>query len=176
MKVGTHKNVSIVGFLVGESKEKKTPYYEIEFENKEGDSIYSQHYYSDKEFTKGNTTSTMKKENQRLLIDMGFKGKSESEMADETKTVSDLFDLVEGGISLIVEAESFTNDKGETVVSNKVKYVNAGGGRAKLDKSSAVKTFSGFAGSLQQARQSSKVVIAKAPVESSEVSADDIPF
>jgi hypothetical protein len=177
MKLGLNKDVKIVGFLVGESKEKKTPYYEIEFENKEGETIYSQHYYSTKEFTKQDgSKSNMVKENQELLINMGFKGKSESDMADESKSVSDLFNLVDGGIAVFIEAEEFTTDSGEVKTSNKVKYVNAGGGRARIDKAAAVKTFAGFAGNLMQARQASKVVAVEAPVENSEVSEDEIPF
>lgn len=130
MKIGVHTNVQIVGCFMGESAKQKTPYIGVEFENAEGDSMSWVAYLGDKEGAKDGLTMTERA--LKKLLEIGFIGRSVSDLADTTKGINDLFGEVEP-ISVTVEEE--TDDEGKKRL--KIAWVNVGGA-TKFDKAQAV--------------------------------------
>lgn len=167
MKAGTHKNVKIVGCFVGESKEKNTPYYGIEFENQDGEFIEHAFYLTEK--TKEKQTD--------LLLDMGFKGKQFTDMSDPKFKISDLFGQPVTPIELVIKDEEYTNKEGEIKTKQVVEWVNVGNkvGLSKVDKATAVKIFSNSSlqGLLSQKRQGRPQ---PEPLEQEDAAGDDTPF
>ena len=147
MKAGTHKNVKIVGCFTGESKEKKTPYYGIEFENQQGESIEHVFYLSEK----------TKERNVDTLIQMGFRAKKISDLSNPKMTIPEIFGEPLDEISLVVVDEEYTNKEGEVKTKQVVQWVNVGnlGGASKVDHPTAVKIFdsSSLQGLLASKRQ-----------------------
>lgn len=140
LEEGKYKVAKVVGCYVPEVAEDKTQSFSIEFELENGQEITWNAYLSDKEFQKDNKTTTMKKENMRTLVQLGFIGKKVSDLADETKKISELFAPVDK-INVVVEHEEYTREDGSTVNFAKVKYVNVGYGPSKLDHKQAVVKF-----------------------------------
>jgi hypothetical protein len=159
MKVGKNKCV-IVDMGFGQSKEKQTPFYVLDFENEEGETIQYVAYLTD----------ATKERQLGVLADLGYQGKSLADMASDKK-VSDLFPELEEPIFVVVEEEEYQNDKGELKKRSVAKWVNVGnkGGVNKLDHKQAVvicKSLS-FDGDLAQLRS-------KRPAP--KLKTDEIPF
>jgi hypothetical protein len=131
MKLGIHNNVTIVGCFMGESAKQKTPYIGVEFENLEGESMSWIAYLGDKVGAKDNMTMTQRA--LKKLLEIGFIGKSVSDLADTDKCVDDLFGDVGEPLSVTVEEE--TDDEGKKRL--KIAWINVGGS-AKFDKAQAV--------------------------------------
>lgn len=144
MKLGKNKCiVTDMGF--GVSKEKQTPFYVLDFENEEGESIQYIAYLTD----------GTKERQLGVLADLGFQGKSLADMASD-KAVTELFPELEEPIYVVVEEEEYTNASGEIKQRKIAKWVNVGdrGGVNKLDHKQAVvvcKSLS-FDGDLQMLR------------------------
>lgn len=184
---GTHK-VKIAGCFTGESSEKKTPFFGLEFTTLENDQVILYFaYMSSKEFTKSGKITTMIKENLELLVKLGFKGSKFTDLSDDSKSVDDLFAQINDDIKIVVEHEDFTKDDGEIVTNAKVKYVNVGHGNInKFDHKQAVAKFKSynFDGELMKLKKSLGTPKAKEESKeeesttdnSQDFSSDDIPF
>lgn len=175
---GTHK-VKIVGCFTGESTEKQTPYYGIEFETKEGETINWIAYLSNSNFTKDGKETTLAKENMKTLLKLGFQGRSISDLSDTSKSVNELFSDVQE-ISVVVEHEEYTKQNGDIGTTAKVKWVNVGYGPQKFDHKQAVVKFKSLNldGDLLALKKEFGVKTAKQeskPVEP-EFNSEDIPF
>lgn len=143
MKLGKNDNVKIVGCGTGQSNnEKKTPYYTIEFENQEGDSIEAIQYLT--ENTKDRVLKT--------LVDIGFLGKRIADLSDPKKSIKDLFGPTAEPISITVKEEQVLKDgtlqwkdDAKTVPKMRqvVEWINVGegGGISKFEHSQAVSVF-----------------------------------
>jgi len=174
MKAGTHKGVVIVEAFTGVSGVKNTPYYGIEFENDEGESIEYVAYLTDN--TKERALGT--------LIDLNFLGKSIADLSDTKKSMSDLFGPTDEPISLVIEDESYQDKDGNTKIKQVVKWVNVGnkGGISKADHATAITTFKSlsFDGDLMKMKKDGKKPAAKKAekpkVEDSSFADSDIPF
>lgn len=175
---------TVVGAFLGEmSNEKKTPYLGIEFEIPTGESIEYLGWLTDaaKEYTLAN------------LIKCGFKGTRLTDIADDKKSMTDLFDVVEN-LSIVIEHEEYENSEGEKKTRPKVKFINDGteSNLTKFDHKQAVATFKSlsFDGDLARIRKEGPKKKEKkekdptAPKTSQEYSvendtnftSDDIPF
>lgn len=133
-KEGIHGNVSIAGCFVSESKEKKTPFVGIVFEKEDGAIITWNGWLSPKAIER-----TM-----QTISDIGFIGKKFADIANPKFAVEQLFNEVDD-LTITVEIESFTNDKGEIINTPKIKWVNAGSfGPKKLDHKEAVVVMKGL--------------------------------
>ena len=171
MKAGNHK-VKIIGCFLGLSKEKKTKYFGIEFENDEGKTIENLFYL----------TEATQDRNMDKLLELGYQSKDIVDMANPKLSIDDLFDQPDG-IELVIEDE-FYQGNDDTIRSRPiVKWVNVGfSGHDKLDLGGAVNAFSGsaFNGILMQKRSGKKTVkkeVAKKPeVQIEEIITDDHPF
>lgn len=148
MKLGKNK-CTIIGMGVGESKEKQTPYYFLEFMNEDGETITHIAYL----------TEATKKRNFELLIQLGFNGKDLTDLASE-KHVDEVFIKINDPIYVIVENEGYTTQTGEQKLRKIAKYVNVGErqGVPKVDKTKAqiISTTINAAGELAQARMKIK--------------------
>lgn len=176
---GKHK-VKIASCFTGESSEKKTPYYGIEFEIVgTTQSIFWLAYLSDTEFIKNGKKTTLKNENLLTLKAMGFKGRSLSDMSDDSKEVSDVFMDIKDDITIMVEHEEYTTNDGEIKTAAKVKYVNIGSqGPARFDHEQARVKFKSVDGDLLRIMNNGpKPQEAETKPETSEsFSSDDVPF
>lgn len=183
---GTHK-VKITGCFTGESSEKKTPFFGLEFTLIETSQVILHFaYMSDKEFQKQGKTTTMIKENLELLVKLGFKGSKFTDLSDDSKSIDDLFAEISDDIKIVVEHEEYTKDDGEIVTNAKVKYVNVGNGNInKFDHKQAVAKFKSynFDGELMKLKKSigapKEKEKEKEKVEEkteTDFSSDDIPF
>lgn len=181
---GTHK-VKIVGCFTGESGEKNTPYYGIEFETlKDEQSINWLAYLTDSKFTKDNKETTLAKENMKTLVKLGFQGRSISDLSDTSKAISDLFIPVDG-ISIVVEHEEFTDNQGEIKTAAKVKWVNVGYGPNKFDHKQSVVKFKSLnldgellklQKELGPKKKSPAQQQVSSPAEEGDINLDDVPF
>ena len=162
---GTYK-AKIIGCFTGESKEKKTPYYGLEFELEDNQTI---------DFVAYLTENTYERQIQ-TLIDVGYVGKKMASLSNPELTIEDMFNDV-GPISLVIEHEEYTTDKGEIKKKAVIKWVNMSGGPAKFDYEQSVKTFKGlsFDGHLMRMNKGAKKVEPKALVPEV-IEDDDIPF
>jgi hypothetical protein len=184
---GSHSVRRIIAAFTGESAEKKTPYYGVEFETVDGETIFWIAYLTDSTFVKDGKETTLAKENMKTLVKLGFAGRSLADLSDTNKDVEDLFNVVEG-IKIVVEHEEFDKEDGTTGTSAKVKFVNIGYGPAKFDHKQAVVKFKslGLDGELLKLQKelgtnkgSSKKKDEKQEDTSgsdSDFTADDIPF
>jgi hypothetical protein len=177
MKAGIQKNVVIVGSFTGVSGVKKTPYYGIEFENEEGESIEYVAYLT--ELTKERALGT--------LIELNFLGKSLADLSDTKKTMAELFGPTEEPISLTIEDEVYQDKEGNDRVKQVVKWVNVGnkGGVSKADHATAIATFKSmsFDGDLMRIKKDGKKPAPKKEslkkdtvAEGENINADDLPF
>ena len=156
MKTGKNKCV-IVDMGFGQSKEKQTPFYVIDFENEEGETIQHVAYL----------TENTKERHLKTLAELGYQGKSLADMASDKK-VSELFPELEEPIFVVVKEEEYTTDSGDIRTKKVVQWVNVGekGGVNKLDHKQAVivcKSLS-FDGDLAQIKSS-----VRAKIKSNEV-------
>lgn len=189
METGKHENVKIIGCGTGESSEKKTPYFTVEFENDSGESIESIHYLSE----------NAKNRSLELLAQLGFKGKRISDLSNSKLKISDLFGEPDAPISITVEEEQIVKngepqwkDEAQTIPKMRklVKWVNVGdvGGISKFDYEQAVVTFKELAvdGDLMEImksrkkKTSSKPAAAEKPktetAKNDDFADDEIPF
>ena len=157
MKLGKNKCV-VVDMGFGQSKEKQTPFYVLDFEDEEGETIQYIAYL----------TEGTKERQLKVLAELGYQGKSLADMASD-KPVSDLFPELEEPVYVVVEEEEYTNNEGEIKKRKIAKWVNVGdkGGVSKLDHKQAVivcKALS-FDGDLAQLRSkiSPKIKTTEAP-------------
>ena len=174
ISAGTYK-AKIVGAFVGESKEKKTPYYGLELELENGESIDSIHY-----LTEGTKERALK-----TLVDVGFKMNHIHDLADTSKSIGDLFDSRDD-ISVVIELESYQDANGVDKQKPVVKWVNVGGkgNVTKFDKAQAVRTFAGLTldGDLARIKKGGyvpqqKAAPATAPaIDNPDYAPDQIPF
>ena len=172
---GTYKAI-VTGCYVGESAEKKTPFFSIEFKLENGSYIDNVFYLSKTEYEKNHKTTNVAKESLRTLAELGFQGKSLLDMAKEDMGISDLFVPV-ADISVVVFHEEYEKD-GEQNFAAKVKYVNIGTRQVnKLDHKQAVVKFKGtsFDGILMGLKKETDLVIATESAQT-DFAADDIPF
>ena len=191
-EIGTHK-VKITGCFVGESTEKGTPFFGIEFTNKNDQSIDWIAYLSDTEFEKkegkGKIKTTPKKENLKTLLKLGFTGNTIADLADDSKTIEELFAPIQDEIRIVVDEEEYTNEEGEVKRVNKVKWVNIGGGVAKLDHKQAVVKMKGISADLLKLKRDLGIKnepAAEVPVtdpaqagqaaQQAEFASEDVPF
>jgi len=174
MKSGKYK-VQITGCFTGESSEKKTPFYGLEFANEAGDCIDHVAWMTEKTAER----------NVELLCKLGYTGKSLADMSDVKKKVSELFPAIQDPIFITVEDEEYNNAEGLTRVKQAVKWVNVGAsGPARFDHKQAVAVFKGltFDGDLLRMRnQVAKPLPAAAGTAqpgaaSSDYSAENVPF
>lgn len=169
---GTYKAI-LEGAFLGESKEKKTPYFGLEFKLENGETMESVHYL----------TETTKERNLKVLLDVGFIAAHISDIADESKPMSELFRPVED-INVIVEMESYQDGEGNDKEKPIIKWVNVGyrSNVAKFDKAQAVKTFKGLSidGDLARIRKEGPKIAAPKPAAAPPLPAnfaqEDIPF
>jgi hypothetical protein len=178
---GTYK-ATVVGAYLGESAEKKTPYYGIEFLLDNNENIDWLAYLTD----------GTKERNLNTLLTLGFKGTRLSDLADTSKKISDLFEFPEDDIFVVIEMESYEKD-GVTKEVPRVQFVNVGERKTvmKFDHQQAVKVFKShtFDGDIQRIKKSGPTLPAKkakpadAPKTSHEMvneetnfTADEIPF
>lgn len=128
MRVGVHKNVKIVGCYVGESQEKKTPFFGLEIQTEEGT--------IEKDFF---LTSTTQEKSIQLLIDAGYKGKSLADMADPKLSIQDLFGESKDELNITVIDEEYTAKDGTSKTRQVVQWFNVGYGnqKSKADLASA---------------------------------------
>ncbi len=132
MKVGVHKGIKIIGCYIGESKEKKTPFFGLEFENDEGETIEKDFYLTEK----------TQENNIQLLMDAGYKGKSLADMADPKLSVSDLFGPAKDEMSVTVIEEPYTDGEGNEKTRIAVQWFNVGyKGKTKADHQTAKQIF-----------------------------------
>ena len=143
MEIGKHENVKIIGCGTGESGgDKKTPYFTLEFENQDGDSIESIHYLTEK----------TKARNLELLAKLGFKGKRLSDLSNPKFKISDLFGEADDVVSITVKEEQIIKndepqwkDEAQTVPKMRkiVEWVNVGepAGLSKFDHEQSVAKF-----------------------------------
>lgn len=179
---GSYK-AKVVGCFTGESSEKKTPFYGIDFEIEvEGrqESIYWIAYLTSKEFTKDGKKTTLAKENIKTLAQLGFAGRSMSDLSDTSKSISELFNPVEG-IKVAIEHEEFTKDDGTTARAAKVKWVNVGYGPSKFDHKQSVVKFKslGLDGELMKLQKqmgTKKPEPTQQAEPETDFTSDDIPF
>jgi len=131
---------------MGESSEKQTPYFGIEFELESGESIDHVFYLTDTKVKQGNKEVSLKDKQLETLLRMGFIASKITDIADESKSIDDLFGPITDPINLVVAHEEFTTDDGEIKKSAKVKYVNVGykSNITKFDHKQAVAKFSGL--------------------------------
>lgn len=179
---GSHR-VKVVGCFTGESLEKKTPYFGVEFEtvSDSPQSIYWTAYLTESKFTKKDgKETTLKDENLKTLLALGFQGRSLSDLSDENKQVSDLFLDIADPINVVIEHEEYTTDDGEVKTSAKVKYVNIGyGGPKRFDHKQAVVKFKSVDGDLLRLKNNSpkpEAAPKQEEVVNTDFVADDIPF
>jgi hypothetical protein len=182
LTAGTYK-ATVVGAYLGESNEKKTPYYGIEFQLENNENIDWLAYLTD------NT----KERNLNTLLSLGFKGNKISDLADTSKSIKDLFEFPEEDIFVVIEMESFEASDGTTKEKAKVQFVNVGERKSNITKfehKQAVATFKShtFDGDLQRIKKEGPKLPAKkekpadTPKTSHEMAAeknytaDEIPF
>lgn len=150
MKSGNYKGVEVVGSYTGESKEKKTPFFAIEFLHKS-----SNQYIDWIQYLKDDSAEAIEraKKSMQTLKDIGFKGVRLSDLSDASKKISDLFGAPSAEIELVVEEEPITkrneatgmdeqvlDSNGNPKTRGVVKWVNVGGA-SKFDHSQAVAKF-----------------------------------
>ena len=170
MKPGTHK-VKIIGCFLGLSKEKKTKYFGIEFENDEGETIEHLFYL----------TEATQDRNTDKLLELGYQSKNIVDMANPKLSIDDLFDQPDN-IELVIEEEFYQGSDGSTRSRPIVKWVNVGfSGHEKLDLGAAINAFAGsaFDGMLMEKRSGKKTVkkeVVKKPEKQEEIITDDHPF
>lgn len=191
MQAGTHTATKVLAAYLGESPEKKTPYFEIEFELKDGTSIGWVAWLS----TASENAIAAANRHIQTLKKLGYKRDKLSDMADEKLGIEDLFGQPEDEIKLVIEMETYEAG-GETKERAIVKFVNIGydSGLTKFDHKQAVTKFKSlpFDGTLKKLKAGEKLPPApkkdksedKTPPAGSEntagagadFGADDIPF
>jgi ERCC4-type nuclease len=174
---GTYK-AKLVGAYVGESKEKKTPYYGLEFELLDGQESIDYTAY---------LTDATKERAIKTLVDLGFKLNHIHDIADTSIAMTDMFDTKED-INLVIEMESYQDKDGNDKEKARVKFVNVGYKNTvtKFNKTQAVRTFKTMSldGDLARIRRgeykapeaNKKDTTAKAETENTDYASENIPF
>lgn len=175
---GKKYKVAIVGSYVGESKEKKTPYIGLELETECGEFIDWVQYLTDGTLERATKT----------MIELGFIGKDFSDLSNPKKQVEDLFNFP-AKILAEIEHETWQNVEGEEKVKAVVKWLNAGGGMARVDHAKSVNIFKGLKSGGMLAQMRKKMGTDTKKIESSvptgagqqanpdaSFATDDIPF
>lgn len=173
MKLGIHKGIKIIGCYIGESQEKKTPFFGLELQNKDGDTIEKDFYL---------TPATQEK-NLQMLLDAGYKGKSLSDMADSKLSIDDLFGEPKDEISVTISEESYNDKEGNPRSRNIVQWFNVGfAGKSKADHAQAKMIFknTSFDGLFSKMKKGEpgpkKEMKQKADEVAQHANEDDIPF
>lgn len=173
MKPGIYKNCIIVGCFTGVSKVKETPYFGLEFENQDGETIEHAFYLSEK----------IKDKNIELLINLGYKAKSIADMSNPRLKINDLFGKANDSINLTIEEETYTNNEGVIKTKTVVRWVNVGDrfGTPKFDHAVAVNFFKGatFDGELmlkRKGRPAPDPLPEKSKSPTDQFSSEEIPF
>ena len=179
MKSGVHKKIKIIGCYVGESQEKKTPFFGLEFKNEEGETIEKDFFFS----------ADKQDYNEKIvqqLIDAGYKGKSLADMADPKLSIADLFGEPKDELNITVKEESYLDKDQNPKTRQAVQWFNVGygGQKSKADHAGAKMIFknSSFDGLFaKMKKEGPKPKEAKAPKESMQAdvplhSDDDVPF
>lgn len=150
MKAGSYKNIQVVGSYTGESKEKKTPFFAIEFMH-----VPSNQYIDWVVYLKDDTQEAIERAKRAMqtLKDIGFKGMNLSDLSDVTKKISDIFGAPSAEIELVIEEEPIMkkdestgmevqalDSLGNPKTRGVVRFVNVGGA-SKFDHSQAVAKF-----------------------------------
>lgn len=132
MKPGVYKKVKIIGCYIGESQEKKTPYFGLEIQTDEG-TIEKDFYL---------TPNTQEK-NIQILLDAGYKGKSLTDMADPKLSIDDLFGIPKDELNITVAEESYDDKEGNPKTRMVVQWFNVGygGQKSKADHAGAKMIF-----------------------------------
>ena len=169
-------DVKVIGAYVGESPEKKTPFFALEFNVGENKTYEWKAWLTNTKDQK--TGETLKMKNLKILHKVGFAGKDLPDMADPDMTIGQLFGKPEHPINVLVKPEHYEKD-GETKTYYKIEAVTVSQGKSKFDKAQSVATFKSLntAGDLALIRQrmgANKAEPAQAQGES--FSSDDIPF
>lgn len=171
LQSGNYKVQSITDCFIGESSEKKTPFFCLNFKLENGETIPWQVYLS-AEF-KSDAHRKMAIQNMETLAKLGFKGNHISDLAEGS--VSDLFDQIEDEIFVVIEMESYETKDGQQKERPRVKFVNVGaGGFTKMDKKQAavvLKSMS-YDAFLTTAKTGIKPNVKKSP----DLSSEDVPF
>lgn len=137
LQAGTYKVEKILSAYLGESPEKKTAYYQLEFQLENGTTI---------DFIAWLSTATEKglaaaNRHIETLKKLGYKSDKLSDMADEKKGIEDLFGPAEDEIKIVTEVETYgEHGQHERAI---VKFVNVGeqSSLTKFDHKQAVVKF-----------------------------------
>ena len=117
--------------------------------------------------------------NLEILHKIGFAGKDLPDLADESKTISQLFGTPENPINMLVKPETYDKDGVQKTVY-KVDAVTVSAGRSKFDKAQSVAKFSsmntgGDLAAIRAAMGANKVKEYNVTTDA-EFTSDDIPF
>lgn len=160
LTAGTYVAKKIVSAFIGESPEKKTPYFSVEFEVDNGQGGVEYLEWVAWLSQAGDKAIAATNRHLKTLVDLGFKGDKLSDLADEKKGIEDLFGPASDEIKLVVEVVNYgENNQHE---KNEVKFVNVGNqsNLTKFDHKTAVTKFKSlpFDGTLKKLRSGEKVV------------------
>ena len=134
-----YNDVKVVGAYLGESNEKKTPFFAIEFSDK-GVCFEWKAWLTKTPDQK--TGKTLQMKNLETLHKIGFCGKDLPDLADDTKQISELFGKTAHPINILVKTEHYTNRDGLPRTTDKVEAVTVSAGKSKMDKAQSVAKFS----------------------------------
>jgi len=183
LAVGKHK-VKITDKFTGESKEKQTPYFGLEFTTESDESIFWIAYLSEKAFIKAGKETNMKKENLATLLKLGFKGKRLADLSDDSKSISDVFEAIQDDISIQVAHEEYDKEDGTKGAKAVIKWVNVGNPASvnKFTKEQAVVKFKDLDADLMEIAKTMKAPkkqAEKPPVQETtnhDFASEEIPF
>lgn len=180
MKLGLNKKVKIIGCSTGKSPDKGTPFFCLEFQNQEGETIEGTFFLAEKK-NDGTSNSENVKKTLQTLLNAGFKRKALADLSDPKLSMEDLFGEPTDEINITVEEKS--SDKGTTYASVKYFNVGYGNGLSKADHAEAKMIFknSTFDGFLSQLKKGDKNKSTPKPTESMQAeppahAEDDVPF
>ena len=134
-------DVRISSAYLGESSEKKTPFVALELECMDGGELS---YYEWKGWLTNTVNQKTGKTLQQLVIktlmQCGFLSNKLSDIADENKSIKELFGATASPINALVKPETYEKD-GETKTVYKVDAITVSEGKAKFSKTQAVTKF-----------------------------------
>lgn len=155
LQAGTYKVEKILSAFIGESPEKKTAYFQLEFELENGETIDWVAWLSTA------TEKGLEAANRHIetLKKLGYKSDKISDMADEKKSIEDLFGAPEDEVKVVTEVETYgEHGQHERAI---VKFVNVGevSGLTKFDHKQAVAKFKSlpFDGTLKKLKSGEKL-------------------
>jgi hypothetical protein len=178
IEAGTYKARATGHCVLGESKNKGTPFIELYFSivggPNNGAQVRWSSYFTD---TPGKDKMTVSDRTIKAMQVMGWKGDDLSEFSD-----GELHGLGDNEVSIVVDLESYENDEGETKTVPRVQWVNSAQGYLNVEQSMSKAAAAQFA---QRLRGRVHALKGKGPVVDapanqgkgeSDVNSDEIPF